>query len=121
MSQKPSLRKIPQSVSRAVTGYNAQSPDYKKFWDQLRSGEFQKSTFKRVTKSGDVVWISGSYNPVLDGNGNVLRVVKYATDVTDGTLQEADYSGQVDAISKSQAVISFEMVSYSPNVGQIFL
>jgi methyl-accepting chemotaxis protein len=36
-------------------------------------------------------------------------VVKYATDVTEQKLRNADYEGQIAAISKSQAVIEFKM------------
>ena len=42
-------------------------------------------------------------------NGKPFKVVKYATDVTEQRLRNADFSGQVDAIGKSQAVIEFNM------------
>ena len=34
-------------------------------------------------KDGKAVWISATYNPVLDMDGKPIKVVKYATDVTD--------------------------------------
>jgi len=58
------------------------SPDYKVFWDALRAGTFQAAQFKRVGKGGKEVWIEGAYNPILDQNGKVTKVVKFATDVT---------------------------------------
>ncbi len=65
--------------------------------------------FKRLTKAGKAVWIKGSYNPIRDGSGQVVRVVKYATDVTAQTVEAAALKGQVEAIRKSQAVISFDL------------
>ncbi len=65
--------------------------------------------FKRVTKAGKAVWIKGSYNPIRDGSGRVERVVKYATDVTAQAVEAAALKGQVEAIRKSQAVISFDL------------
>ena len=55
------------------------------------------------------MWIKASYNPILDLNGNPYKVVKYATDITAQKRQSADYTGQITAISKSQAVIEFNM------------
>jgi methyl-accepting chemotaxis protein len=58
------------------------SNDYKEFWTALREGRYQSSEFKRITKSGKEVIISASYNPILDIHGKVVKVVKFATDVT---------------------------------------
>ena len=60
----------------------AQSADYAAFWSDLRSGTFKASEFKRIAKSGKEVWIQGSYNPIVDDSGKVIKVVKFATDVT---------------------------------------
>lgn len=61
----------------------AQSEEYKDFWEALRKGEFQNGEFKRKTKSGDYVWIQGTYNPIFDLDGNVTSVVKFANDITE--------------------------------------
>jgi methyl-accepting chemotaxis protein len=85
------------------------SNDYREFWQKLARGEFQAAEFKRVAKGGKEIWIQASYNPVMDGDGKVVKVVKFATDTTKQKLTYADLHGQVDAISKSQAVIQFEL------------
>jgi PAS domain S-box-containing protein len=59
------------------------NPAYAVFWDSLRRGEFQAAQFKRIGKDGREVWIEGAYNPIRDRNGKVVKVVKFATDVTD--------------------------------------
>jgi methyl-accepting chemotaxis protein len=86
-----------------------QSVDYREFWSRLNRGEYQQAEYKRIGKGGREVWIQGSYNPILDLNGKPFKVVKYATDVTKQKLANADYMGQIQAISKSQAVIEFDM------------
>ncbi|MGI4891641.1 MAG: methyl-accepting chemotaxis protein [Janthinobacterium lividum] len=58
------------------------SPEYASFWDKLRRGEFHSAIYKRIGKGGRVVWISATYNPILDLNGKPWKVVKYATDIT---------------------------------------
>ncbi|WP_439597894.1 methyl-accepting chemotaxis protein [Falsiroseomonas sp.] len=60
----------------------ARSADYKAFWEALRSGKPMSAQYKRLSKSGRPVWIEGSYNPILDHNGQVTKVVKFATDIT---------------------------------------
>lgn len=87
----------------------ANSREYKDFWAKLNLGEFEAGEFKRLGKGGKEVWIQASYNPIMDMNGKPFKVVKYATDITEQKLQNADFSGQISAIDKSQAVIEFNM------------
>jgi methyl-accepting chemotaxis protein len=85
------------------------SPAYKEFWDRLRGGEFASDQFRRIGKGGKVVWLQAIYNPVLDAKGRVVKVVKFATDITAQKILMADYEGQIAAISKAQAVIEFDL------------
>lgn len=85
------------------------SRDYKEFWAKLNNGEFQSGEFCRYSKDGEAVWIEASYNPIFDANNKPFKVVKFATDITEKKKQNSDYESQLDAISKSQAVISFEL------------
>lgn len=60
----------------------ADSPHYQQFWETLRRGELVTGRFHRLGKQGRSFWIQASYNPVLDGDGKVCRVIKYAYDIT---------------------------------------
>ena len=86
-----------------------QSADYREFWAKLNRGEYQTAEYKRIGKGGKEVWIQASYNPIMDSDSKPFKVVKYATDITAQKLINADYSGQIAAIGKSQAVIEFRM------------
>jgi methyl-accepting chemotaxis protein len=59
----------------------ASGPDYRAFWEKLRAGQYQAGEFRRVGKGGREVWIQGSYNPIVDENGKVLKVVSFALEV----------------------------------------
>ena len=83
--------------------------EYQDFWDRLRRGQFDSAEYKRIAKGGKEVWIQASYNPVLDASGKPSKVVKIAADVTPQKLAASDAQGQLAAISKSQAVIEFNM------------
>jgi methyl-accepting chemotaxis protein len=86
-----------------------QSAAYKEFWAKLNRGEYVADEFKRIGKGGKEVWIQASYNPIHDLEGKIFKVVKYATDITEQKLRNADYQGQIAAIGKAQAVIEFNM------------
>ncbi|WP_207632951.1 methyl-accepting chemotaxis protein [Devosia aurantiaca] len=87
----------------------AGSAEYKAFWAQLARGEFQSAIYRRFAKGGREVWIQASYNPVLDRSGKPVRVIKFATDITAQMQQAADRKAQIDAISRVQAVIAFNL------------
>ncbi|WP_339348784.1 methyl-accepting chemotaxis protein [uncultured Alteromonas sp.] len=92
-----------------VTREYASSQEYKDFWSVLRSGEAHSGEFCRVNNKGEDVWIQASYNPILDSNGQPFKVVKFATDITAEKAKNAYFEGQLIAISKSQAVIEFDL------------
>ncbi|TBZ01354.1 PAS domain S-box protein [Rhizobium leguminosarum bv. viciae] len=56
--------------------------DYTNFWKRLAHGEFIANEFVRFGKGGRQIWIQAAYNPILDADGKVYKVVKFATDVT---------------------------------------
>ncbi len=58
------------------------SEDYRRFWERLRTGQFDSAQYKRLAKGGREVWIQASYNPLFDAAGKPYKVVKFATDVT---------------------------------------
>ena len=97
------------------------SVEYSQFWDALNRGQYQAAEYKRIGKNGKEVWIQASYNPIMDLNGKPFKVVKYATETTKQKLQNADFAGQIDAIGKSQAVISFNMDGTIIEANQNFL
>jgi methyl-accepting chemotaxis protein len=95
--------------STFVDEQHRHSPEYREFWSKLARGEYVAGEFRRVAKGGREIWLQASYNPVLDGRGKVVRVVKLAMDITAAKLQAADYAGQIAAIGKAQAVIEFAL------------
>lgn len=82
---------------------------YKAFWPSLARGEFQSDQFRRVTRDGRDIYIQATYNPVRDRSGKVVKVVKIASDITEQAMRDRDLAGQVEAISRAQAVIEFQL------------
>jgi methyl-accepting chemotaxis protein len=82
---------------------------YKAFWASLNRGDFQAGEYKRVGKGGREVWIQASYNPILDDAGKPVKVIKFATDITDKKIRGMEDAGKISAIGRAQAVIEFNL------------
>ena len=82
----------------------AQTEDYREFWRKLNRGEPISTSVHRVGKNGKRVWLQASYNPVLDLDSKVYKVVKYAFDISDllvlgdalAQLSRSDLSARLD-------------------------
>ena len=85
------------------------SEAYTAFWASLNRGEFQAAEYKRVGKGGREVWIQASYNPILDDAGRPVKVIKFATDITDKKIRNMEDAGKISAIGRAQAVIEFNL------------
>jgi methyl-accepting chemotaxis protein len=107
--------------SMFVPAAERDSAAYREFWANLNRGQFQAAEYKRIGKGGKEIWIQASYNPVLDEKGKPFKVVKFATDVTEQKLRNADLAGQIEAIGKAQAVIEFNMDGTVINANDNFL
>ncbi|MCX5723524.1 MAG: methyl-accepting chemotaxis protein [Nitrospirae bacterium] len=83
--------------------------EYAAFWQKLNRGEFDAGVYRRIGKGGREIWIQASYNPILDANGRVYKVVKFATDITAQKNQSAEFEGKLNAINKAQAAIEFNL------------
>ncbi|MDO9442722.1 MAG: PAS domain-containing methyl-accepting chemotaxis protein [Beijerinckiaceae bacterium] len=99
----------------------ADSAEYREFWEQLRRGEVDVCEYKRFGKHHQEVWIQASYNPVRNRRGDIVKVVKVATDITADKLRAADNAGKLDAISRVQAVIEFSVDGVILDANQNFL
>jgi len=76
------------------------SAEYQNFWRRLNNGEFVANRFKRVDSHGRTVWLEASYNPVVDANNKLYKVVKFATVIT-------------DQVNREQAVADAASIAYS--------
>lgn len=53
-----------------------------RFWEELGRGQFKSGLFMRYNSRGEAIWLEATYNPVRDPSGRVVRVVKFASDIT---------------------------------------
>nr|WP_318388473.1 PAS domain-containing methyl-accepting chemotaxis protein [Enterobacter sp.] len=58
------------------------SDEYRQFWERLNQGEFFSGQFPRLNRRGEPLWLRATYNPVFNSDGQLYKIVKFATDVT---------------------------------------
>ncbi|MFC0337081.1 methyl-accepting chemotaxis sensory transducer with Pas/Pac sensor [Kushneria avicenniae] len=99
----------------------AKTAEYRDFWNELARGEFTHGEYRRFRKDGSEIWLQATYNPILDAVGRPYKVVKFATDITQRKLINAEFEGKVNAISRAQAVIEFDLEGHVLNANANFL
>ncbi|GAB3526634.1 methyl-accepting chemotaxis protein [Photobacterium alginatilyticum] len=73
------------------------------FWQDLESGQFKSGRFLRRNSHGEAVWLEATYNPIFDTSGKVIKVIKFASDIT-------------KQVEKSEAVSQASDIAYSTSV-----
>jgi methyl-accepting chemotaxis protein len=87
------------------------SPDYQAFWDKLKRGEFDTGKYKRFNKAGEELWLQASYSPIFDQQNNVVRVVKFASDITKEVEIEKEVSRIATEFADQSTAISEQAAS----------
>lgn len=98
-----------------------ESSEYSTFWQNLSDGKIKSKVYKRVKKNGELIYIMASYKPLLDEDGFVFEILKYAQDVTDSVLENANNKSLISAINKSTAIIEFDVNGTILNANENFL
>ncbi|MDE1152031.1 MAG: methyl-accepting chemotaxis protein [Micavibrio sp.] len=92
-----------------VDPHEAQGLEYRALWTGLQRGDARTAIFRRIGKNGQEFWLQGCYMPILDAEGKPFKAVKIALDVTEDMRRNVANRGQVEAVSRTQAVIEFEL------------
>lgn len=58
------------------------------FWEKLGNGHAFSGRFLRKTQRGDNLWIQASYSPIRNAKGEVYKIVKFASDITQDVERE---------------------------------
>jgi methyl-accepting chemotaxis protein len=79
------------------------SERYGQIWQTLHSGQFFSGKIRRMAKNGDERWLEASYNPIVDETGQVISVIKFATDITEAVKkQQQEHDNTLFAFNTSQ-------------------
>lgn len=79
------------------------SAEYRQMWSQLRDGVPLRGTFRRISKGGRTVYLQGTYSPVRDRSGAVVRVVNVVSDITTAETERLESIERQAAMEAEQA------------------
>lgn len=79
-------------------GFYRQHPD---FWQRLSSGQVFAGRFERKDARGQSVWLEATYNPICDEQGDVYKVIKFASDISE-RVHSARQAVEVAAATSEQ-------------------
>ncbi|MAD03794.1 MAG: chemotaxis protein [Pseudoalteromonas sp.] len=101
--------------------HEVESSAYKQLWSELKQGRFISDRFKRIDSRGNEVWLEASYNPIHDDNGDLYKVAKFATVITEQMRREQaisqtaeiafDISKQTDADAENGLEVVKQTIS----------
>ncbi len=94
------------------------SPDYAAFWAGLRAGELKTGEFERVSKQGKTVCLRASYNPIYDPDGRLLKVVKFASDVTGQVQARRRFMELIDGVAGAAEQLNLSITEISSTMSR---
>lgn len=92
-----------------ISKEEAESGRYQVMWESIRAGAFNSGEFKRISKSGKELWISGTYSPIFDLDGKAYKIVQFVQFNTEQKEKELEYSSKVAAINESIALVEADL------------
>ena len=90
---------------------NVDKDKYNTFWYDLKKGKVKSGEFLRINKQGKEFWIYGNYNPIMNPYGEVYRILKIATDITDKKSIEFEVSKKNGYLEHAAKILRHDMHS----------
>ena len=78
----------------------AETPAYRDFWARIGRGDYVRGSFRRMRKDGSFIWISATYSPMRDRDGNLRGAFKVVVDLTEDKRLHEALSGALARLSK---------------------
>jgi methyl-accepting chemotaxis protein len=86
------------------------SEAYQAFWHELAQGRCHAGEFQRINREGKPVYIQASYNPVFDSSGAIIKIVKFAIDITDSVQKRLRNDRISQEINKELGAVVMRIV-----------
>ncbi len=90
---------------------HSKSEDYSLFWKKLNEGILFTGEITRVKKDGSLVYLQATYNPILELDGKIYRVMKIATDVSNSYEQRKEIEKKNTYLEHAAKILRHDMHS----------
>ena len=95
-----------EATGRDSLPQEQRSGDTRQGGEGLFAGPTQYDEIRCTTSDDHPVWINAALTPMIRGDGTVAEVVLIASDITEDKLRQTDLEGQIQAISRSQCLLT---------------
>jgi methyl-accepting chemotaxis protein len=75
--------------------------DNPNFWSDLEQGQIKAGQFQRKGANGEEIWLEATYNPIYDSNKKVVKVIKFASDITQNVIEQRAITQASDVAYKT--------------------
>jgi PAS domain S-box-containing protein len=89
----------------------AKSDDYFLFWKKLRDGIFFSGEISRIRKNGSLIYLQATYNPIIDVDGKIYRIMKIAIDITNSYEQKKEIEKKNTYLEHAAKILRHDMHS----------
>ncbi len=96
------------------------SLEYKNFIKNLKDGKSKTGEFKRLRRDRKNIYLQGTYYPIFDHENKVRKILFLSFNITETKKQQAEITGQLDAINKTSILIEYNLEGYITKINEIF-
>lgn len=95
--------------------------EYRELWASLARGESHGIRTKVVARDGSDMWLSVSYNAVVNAQGETVRIVAFVTDITKSEKRNNERKAKLAALDRVEAIIEFSLDGIVLDANENFL
>lgn len=85
------------------------------FWQDLARGQIKSGQFERINARGQSIWLEATYNPIYDEAHQIVKVIKFASDITE-QIQQDHRVVEAAAMALSSSIKTVEVANDSKKV-----
>lgn len=85
------------------------SERYDMMWNSILNGAFNSGEYRRVSKSGKELWLTGTYSPIYDIEGKAYKIIQFAQFTTEQKEKELELSTKINAINQCVPLIEVNL------------
>jgi PAS domain S-box-containing protein len=97
------------------------SEKYSSMWNSIKGGAFNSGEFKRISKSGREIWLTGTYSPIYDMDGKPYKIVQFAQFTTEQKERELELTSKLNAFNNSVPSLEVNLNGNIESANSIFL
>jgi PAS domain S-box-containing protein len=85
--------------------------EYEMFWKSIKEGVIKYGEYMRIRKDGSIIWVAGTYTPIIDSKGKTVKILKIANDITGSINQKIELERKNSYLEHASKILRHDMHS----------